>query len=99
MRVYPVPVQAQGEERVIGGYLTLRQFAYVVLGVALGGGLSFGALFFLPVLVKLFLAVPFAVAGLLLAFVTVDGAGLDRRLWYWFLWRRRPKRYCWKGDA
>jgi len=97
MRRYSVPVQIQGEERVIGGYLTLRQFAYTVLGFALGAGVSFGALFFLPVCVKLFLVAPFAVFGLLLAFVSVDGMGLDRYLWYWFLWRRSPKEFCWKG--
>ncbi|HOV79392.1 MAG TPA: PrgI family protein [Bacillota bacterium] len=98
MRVYPVPVQSENEERVIGGYLTLRQFAYIVLGVALGGGISFGALFFLPIYIKLFFMALFVVSGVLLAFVSVDDMGLDRYLWYWFLWRRSKKDYFWKGE-
>jgi len=96
MRIYPIPVQSDNEERVIGGYLTLRQFAYVVLGFALGGGISFGALFFLFIYVRIFIMLLFVVSGLLLAFVVVDDMGLDRYLWHWFLWRKGKKEYFWE---
>ncbi|MDR9785771.1 MAG: PrgI family protein [Peptococcaceae bacterium MAG4] len=97
MRIYPVPVQSESEERVIGGYLTLRQFAYIALGVALGGGISFGALFFISIYIRLFIMVLFIISGLLLAFVVVDDVGLDKYLWHWFLWQKSKKEYFWEG--
>ena len=97
MRAYPVPVQLEGEERVIGGFLTLRQLVYLVLGTALGGGAAAGA-FFLPLVLRFIVFFLFAGAGAALALVPVQDTGLDVVLFRWLKWRFGQREFSWRGD-
>ena len=97
MRAYPVPVQLEGEERVIGGFLTLRQLVHLVLGAALGGGAACGA-FFLPLVLRFVVFFLFAGAGAALALVPAQDAGLDVFLWRWLRWRFSQREFSWRGD-
>ena len=50
MNIYKIPFDFEHEEKVFGGYLSLRQMIYVVLGIA-----SVGTLFIpiIPMLIKI----------------------------------------------
>jgi hypothetical protein len=97
MRAYPVPVQLEEEERIIGGFLTLRQLTYLALGAALGGGAACGA-FFLPLVLRFILFFLFAGAGAALALVPVQETGLDVVLYRWLKWRFGQRKFSWRGD-
>lgn len=97
MRAYPVPVQLEEEERLVGGFLTLRQLVYLVLGAALGGGAACGA-FFLPLVLRFAVFVLFAGAGAALALVPAQDAGLDVVLFRWLKWRFGRREFSWRGD-
>lgn len=96
MRAYPVPVQIEGEERLIGGFLSLRQLVYLVLGAALGGGAAFGA-FFLPLVLRFMLFFILAGAGTALALVPVQDVELDVYLSRWLAWRFSQREFYWTG--
>lgn len=95
MRAYPVPVQLEEEERIIGGYLTLRQLIYLVLGVVLGGGAAYGASF-LPLRFVVFFL--FSGAGAAMALVPAQDVGLDVFLFRWLKWRLGQREFSWRGD-
>jgi len=97
MRAYPVPVQLDNEERIIGGVLTLRHIIYLILGLALGGGAGMGA-FFLPLYFRIFLAALGLSAGAALAFAPVAGMSMDIYLLRWFQWRTGRRVYFLKGE-
>ncbi|WP_034630935.1 PrgI family protein [Desulfotruncus alcoholivorax] len=98
MRMFPIPMDLTGEEKLIGGVLSLRQMVYL-----LGGGVC--AVFFLVLLrvihVLWALALPVAiiwlVLGIFLSFFSLDGMGADEYLYRWLAWRTRRRRYDW-GD-
>lgn len=98
MRAWPVPVQIEGEERIIGGHLTLRQFIYVILGIALGGGAAFGLGHF-SVIVAAAAFFFFAALGAVLAFMRVGDTSLDVYVLRWFAWRFGNREYRWEGDS
>jgi len=96
MRQYPIPYQTGGEDPVIGGLLTLRQLIYVVLGVAVGGGLA--AALPAPWWARLAVIIPFALAGAGFAFIQVKGDRLDVYLWRLWRFKRKKKVWVWKGE-
>lgn len=97
MRAFPVPVQLESEERVIGGYLTLRQLIYLLAGFALGGGIAIITHFF-PLTLRILLCVLFFLIGSSLAFMRVYSTDLDIFLYRWFKWRFNKREFYLKGD-
>ena len=72
MTKYPVPLELQGEEKVFGGYISARQFGYIVL-----------ALLLTPVTMKLssFLVGPLRVIPALRLAPAVVGGILSLAIW------------------
>lgn len=97
MRTYPVPLQIENEERLIGGFLSLRQLIYLILGAVLGSGAAFGALF-LPVSLRFVLFCVFAGAGAVMALVLVQDESMDVYLWRWLVWMADQREFYWEGD-
>lgn len=79
MRVYEVPYYFEHEEKVFGGYISLRQAIYLMITI-IAIGLFF--LDFIDVTLKVILF--FAIAGVcsILAFVKIDGTNADKYLLY-----------------
>jgi hypothetical protein len=95
MRIYRVPLSITEEPKHIGGKISLRQFFYLVAGFATSYAwiklsllLNLGLWVWMPALLPM-------IAAIMLAFVRIDriGGGLDRYLFFWFMYRTQPQKY------
>lgn len=96
MQQHPVPQNITGFEFKLVGFLTIKQFGYL----AAAGFFSF--IFFIapmPGFVKLILITPFALLGLALAFVPVNGLSFDKWLVVFFRSVYSPSRRVWRKEA
>jgi len=95
MRMWNVPAQITDEEKMIGGFMSFRQLAWLVFFFCLGGtGLV------LPVRIIFKAAVFFAIfsAGAVFAFVRVWDMDMDVFLWRLLRYHRRPRELYLRGD-
>lgn len=88
MKVYEVPYYFEHEEKIFGGYVSLRQAIYLMFAVMAIG------LFFLPILdvtLKVILFFIAVVLCCLLAFLKIEGTNADKYSVYIlkFLLRRK----------
>lgn len=97
MRAYPVPVQLDQEERVIGGHLTVRQLLLLILGAVIGCGTALAVK--LPIVAKLMIAAGGLTIGIFLAFIPVEKTTLDVYLIRWLMWKIRKKQYYLGGES
>lgn len=95
MRAWHVPVQIIGEEKVIGGYLSLRQLLYLIIAIGCGGVLAF--LLPAPLWARFSVFGFVTVMGCLFAFLRLYNMGADVFVWRLFLWWKRPRRLTLKG--
>jgi hypothetical protein len=91
MRLFPVPYSITEEEKLFGGYLSLRQFVYLAVSLVATAIMIFCGL--LPLSLRLFFGLLFAGAGASLAFIKISNAGLDRYLMFAALYYTRQKKY------
>lgn len=97
MRLFPVPYSITEEEKIFGGYLSLRQVIYLAVSVILSVLLFFSA--FLPLSLRLFLGLMLVSAGASLAFIKVANIGLDRYLKFAVLYFVHQKRFCFAKEG
>ena len=88
MRIYKVPYSFNHEEKAFGGYLSIRQAIYLVIGA-----LAIGV-FFIPLLnifIKSLLFLIIATMFVLFAFLKIDETYADKYFIYFlkFLFRKR----------
>lgn len=89
MRTFNIPFEVQEEDKIFGGYLSIRQVLYLFIA-ALGI-----RLFWVPVPFVLRIAGFVAVAGIMLAFafLKVNGVQFDLYTLTWAKFHLRKKRY------
>lgn len=90
MQVYQVPYNFEHEEKIFGGYVSLRQAIYLILGVTSVG------LFFLPIFnVTLKIIMFLMSAGIcsVFAFLKTDGINADKYFIYIFRFLVKRKIY------
>lgn len=77
MNIYKIPFDFEHEEKVFGGYLSLRQMIYVVLGIA-----SVGTLFIpiIPMLIKILLFITLFILFMMCAFLKIQQSYSDKYL-------------------
>lgn len=92
MRIFPVPYAITEEEKIFGGYLSLRQVVYLALAAVAAMLLLFCARL-LPLPLRLFLSFLLFLAGASLAFIRIASTGLDRYLLFAILYCRRQNRF------
>lgn len=75
MNIYKVPFDFAHEEKIFGGYLSLRQAIYLVLGIA-----SAGILFIphIPMTLKVIIFLTTFIAFLIFAFLKINEIYADR---------------------
>ncbi len=78
MGVYRVPYDFSHEEKVFGGYLSLRQMLYVI-----GSVISLGILFIpgLPMMLKTIMFLIIFIAFMVFAFLKIGSGFADKYFW------------------
>ncbi len=92
MRLFQVPYSITEEEKIFGGYLSLRQVVYLAISLVAAAILIFSVgLLALPL--RLFFGLLLIGAGASLAFIRILHIGLDRYLVFAVLYCTRQKRF------
>lgn len=91
---YDMPLVVEGEDKVVGGFMTLRQAAWLVGSAVAGMGLSSALGSFLPLGLSL-------AAGAALGFLKAPAvdAGLDRFLALFIRFSLSPKAFPWRRSG
>jgi glucan phosphoethanolaminetransferase (alkaline phosphatase superfamily) len=93
MRQFPIPYSITEEERIFGGYLSLRQVAHLAFSMVTAVLLLFTAKL-LPLSLRLFFGLLVIGAGVSLSFIKIGDTGLDRYLLFAVQYLIRQKRFC-----
>ena len=89
MRVFKVPFDIKREEKIFGGYLSLRQVTYLMLGAS---SLSILATS-LPITIKILFITFIAIFFLLCAFLKVGEQNFDKFFFYAVKYLFRKKNF------
>jgi glucan phosphoethanolaminetransferase (alkaline phosphatase superfamily) len=92
MRLFPVPHSITEEEKLFGGYLSLRQVVYLAFFLVTATIIIF-SVDLLPLSLRLFLGFLLTGAGASLAFIKISNTGLDRYLMFAALYYAHQKKY------
>ena len=90
MQVYNVPYNFNHEEKVFGGYVSIRQAIYLIFGASMLG------IFFIPMInifIKSLLFLVFATMFILFAFLKIDETNADKYFIYILNFFFRRKKY------
>lgn len=90
MQIYNVPYNFNHEEKVFGGYVSIRQAIYLILGA------SMLVIFFIPVvniIIKTMMFLILATMFVLFAFLKIDETNADKYFIYVLNFFVRKKKY------
>ena len=90
MQIYNVPYNFKHEEKVFGGYVSIRQAIYLIFGATMLG------IFFVPMInifIKSFLFLIFTTMFILFAFLKIDETNADKYFLYILNFFFRKKKY------
>jgi len=90
MQIYNVPYNFKHEEKVFGGYVSIRQAIYLIFGATMLG------IFFVPIInifIKSFLFLIFTTMFILFAFLKIDETNADKYFIYILNFFFRKKKY------
>lgn len=90
MQIYNVPYNFNHEEKVFGGYVSIRQAIYLILGASMLG------VFFIPIVsifIKSLLFLILATMFILFAFLKIDETNADKYFIYILNFFFRKKKY------
>lgn len=92
MRIFKVPFDIKREEKIFGGYLSLRQVIYLMLGAS-----SF-AIFATPlhIAIKILFVSIFIIFFLLCAFLKIGEQNFDKFFFYAFKYLSRKKKFVYE---
>ena len=79
MKIYDVPYYFEHEEKIFGGYVSLRQAIYLMFAIM---AIGFFFLPFFDITIKFILFCSVAGFFCLLAFLKIDGTNADKYLLY-----------------
>ena len=92
MRVFKVPFDIKREEKIFGGYLSLRQVIYLMLA---GASLSIFAIP-LPIAIKLIITIPICIFFLLCTFLKIGEQNFDKFFFYAIKYLVRKKNFVYE---
>ncbi len=90
MQIYKVPFNFTHEEKIFGGYLSIRQAIYLIMALSTIG------LFFIPIIdivLKMFLFIFLSTMFTLFAFLKIDETNTDKYFIYILKFLFRNKKY------
>ena len=89
MRMYKVPYDFKREEKIFGGYLSLRQVLYLMLTAGCFGMLALK----ISILIRLLFVTLFAIFFLLCAFYKIGNQNFDKFFFLAIKYLFRKKKY------
>ncbi len=78
MRIFKVPFDIKREEKIFGGYLSLRQVLYIMLGASSLGTLAMP----IPLIIKIFFISSIATFFLLCSFLKIGEQNFDKFFYF-----------------
>lgn len=90
MQIYKVPFNFNHEEKIFGGYLSIRQAIYLIFGA------SMLAIFLIPsisILIKAMIFLIFATCFIVFAFLKINETNADKYFVYILKFLFRKKKY------
>ncbi len=90
MQIYKVPFNFNHEEKIFGGYISIRQAIYLIMAISVIGVL------FIPIInivIKLFVFILLATMFILFAFFKIDETNTDKYFIYILKFLFRNKKY------
>lgn len=92
MKVFKVPFDLKREEKIFGGYLSLRQVTYLMIAA------SSLALFatHIPKIITLFLVILITTFFLLCSFLKIGEQNFDKFFFYWLKYLFRKKDFVYR---
>ena len=92
MRIFKVPFDIKREEKIFGGYLSIRQVLYIILGAS--------SLVIcvtpIPLIIKITFILIFSTFFLMCAFFKVGGLNFDKFFFYALKYASRKKTYLYE---
>ena len=92
MKVFKVPFDLKREEKIFGGYLSLRQVTYLMLAA------SSLALFATPIpkILTIFIVIAITTFFLLCSFLKIGEQNFDKFFFYWLKYLFRKKNFVYR---
>lgn len=95
MRIFKVPFDIKHEEKIFGGYLSLRQVIYLIFATSSLAILATE----LPIVIKLLLIGIIIIFFLLCAFLKINAQNFDKFFFYALKFLTRKKKFIYeRGD-
>ena len=92
MRIFKVPFDVKREEKIFGGYLSLRQVLYIMLGSSSLGTLAIP----IPLIMKLFFILVITIFFLLCSFLKIGEQNFDKFFYFAIKYIFRKKKFVYE---
>lgn len=92
MRIFKVPFDIKREEKIFGGYLSLRQVLYIMLGTSSLGILATP----FPIVIKIFFISLIATFFLLCSFLKIGEQNFDKFFYFTIKYIFRKKKFMYE---
>jgi len=92
MKVFKIPYDTKREEKIFGGYLSLRQVIYLMLLCGLFGVFAFP----INIVFKLLIISGLSLFLLLCAFFKIQELNFDKFFFYWLKYLFRKKKFIYE---
>lgn len=92
MRVFKVPFDVKREEKIFGGYLSLRQVLYIMLGASSLISLALP----INIIIKILFISVFSIFFLLCAFMKINEQNFDKMFFYAMKYLFRKKKFVYE---
>lgn len=89
MRIFKVPFDIKREEKIFGGYLSLRQVIYLMLAASSLGILATH----LPIIIKIIFIILIATLFLLFSFLKINEQNFDKFFYFSLKYLFRKKKF------
>jgi len=99
VRVYPMPLELDKEDKIFGGKFSLRQAIIFIVGVGLGMAAFIETYKIFNITFAITIAAIIVVLGFIAANFNKDGMTIDRYIIYFLSYTLGEKKYLWKGSA
>lgn len=99
MRVYPMPLDLNKEDKVFGGKFSIRQAAIFIAGFGLGMAAFIETYKMLNIEFAATIGITFVVLGFIAANFNKNGMTIDKYIMFFLSYQISEKKYMWKGSA